>query len=91
MKDNHYKVFIHDTSIYNLKNIGDIKLFIAMCSLAVLNRGVIKMTHKTRKELCTKTNISLTNISRNLKRLLDAELIFEDEGDYTINPNVVSI
>lgn len=85
--DNFYMVFIENLApFFGLKNSNDIKLISAMCSLAGFNTGIVKMTKQTRIDLCNETGIGLTNISRHLKTLVKAELLFEANGDYTINP-----
>lgn len=75
-------------SFYGIKHLSDMKLIVCMCELAEFNTGVVHMTKKTREHIVFKTGISLSNISRNLKRLLATNLITEEKGDYTINPEV---
>lgn len=73
-------------AFYGLKYVSDTKLIAAMCELADYNTGVVHLTKKVRRELCDKAGISLSNLSKNLKRLLESGLVTEDEGDWQINP-----
>jgi hypothetical protein len=87
--DNFFMCFFENfAGYYNIKHLADMKLIAAMCELAEFNTGVVHMTKKTRQIIHEKTGISLSNISRNLNRLKDLDLIAEDEGDYTINPAI---
>lgn len=76
------------SSFYGIKHLSDMKLMVAMCELAEFNSGIVCMTQKTRTKLSEKAGISISNISKNLKRLVDIQLISYDAGDYQINPEV---
>lgn len=87
--DNFFMVFIENLApLFGLKQAGDIRLITAMCAMAEFNTGIVRMSRKRRLELCEQAGISVTNINKNLKRLSDTGLIIEDNGDYTINPNI---
>lgn len=75
-------------SFYGIKHLSDMKLMVSMCELAEFNTGIVHMTRKTRQRLCEQSGITITNLSRNLNRLIAIDLISYDEGDYTINPQV---
>lgn len=87
--DEFFMVFIENLApFYGLKHPSDIRLMVAMCEMAEFNTGIIKMTKRTRLTLCEKAQISVSNINKNIKRLVDAKLLHEDDGDYTINPTI---
>lgn len=87
--DEFFMVFIENLApFYGLKHPSDIRLMVAMCEMAEFNTGIVKMTKRTRLTLCEKANISVSNVNKNIKRLVDAELLHEDDGDYTINPTI---
>ena len=73
---------------FGLKRGSDKDLIVAMCCMADFNTGVVHMTPNTKKKLAETAKISLSNISKNLKRLVAAKLLFEEGGDYTINPEL---
>lgn len=87
--DSFFMVFIENLApFFGLKQAGDVRLIIAMCKVADFNTGVVKMTKKTRMQLCEDANISVSNMNKNLKRLVECGLISEEDGEYTINPNI---
>ncbi len=87
--DDFFMVFIENLApFFGLKHPSDVRLITAMCTLAEFNTGIVKMSKKTRATLCEMSNISPTNISRSISRLVKMNLLVEDEGDYTINPNI---
>lgn len=87
--DNFYMCFFENMAgFYGLKHASDIKLLTAMCEIAEFNTGIVQITTAVRKRLADKANISLTNMSKNLRRLLDADLVSGKDGEYRINPAV---
>lgn len=87
--DEFFMVFIENMApFFGLKNISDMKLLSAMCKVAEFNTGVVSLTQKTREYLSTISGISLTNISKNLKRLVKLDLIKGEKGEYKINPKI---
>lgn len=87
--DRFYMVFFEKmASFYGIKHLSDIKLIICMCELAEFNTGVVYLTPKNREFIVGKTKISLSNISRNLKRLMALGLLSCEKGNYTVSPEV---
>jgi hypothetical protein len=87
--DRFYMCFFEKmASFYGIKHLSDMKLMVALCEFAEFNSGTVFMTQRTRQRIAEKTGISLTNISKNLKRLIAIELITYNAGDYQINPEV---
>lgn len=87
--ENFFMVFIENIAPFlGLKQAADMRLIACMCCIADYNTGIVHMTRKAKRDLCEKANISISNISRNLNRLMEVGLITEDDGDFTINPSV---
>lgn len=76
------------SSFYGIKHISDMKIMVAMCEQAEFNTGIVTMSKRVRAIIGEKTGVSMSNISKNLKRLIDIDLIAEMNGDYVINPEV---
>lgn len=87
--DNFFMCFFENFgAFYGLKTLADVKLMTCMCELAGYNTGIIQMNTKVRQLISQRTGLSVSNMSKNLKRLVAADLISVDCGQYTINPAV---
>ena len=76
------------SSFYGIKHISNMKIMVAMCEQAEFNTGIVTMSKRVRAIIGEKTGVSMSNISKNLKRLISIDLIAEINGDYVINPEV---
>lgn len=87
--DNFFMCFFENFgAFYGLKHLSDAKLLACLCELAEFNTGIVQLSTKVRKTISEKTGIGLTNLSRNIKRLKDSDLISEEDGEVVINPAV---
>lgn len=88
-QDKFYMCFFEKmSSFYEIKHLADVKLMAAMCEVAEYEKGTVHLTRKVRQDICKKTGISISNISKNLKRLINLKLLSEDDGDYIVNAEV---
>jgi len=87
--DNFFMVFFESMGAFlGLKQPADMRLIACLCKIAQFDTGVVTLSPKVRRELSKEANISLSNMSKSFKRLVESGLLIEDEGDYIINPNV---
>lgn len=87
--DNFFMCYFENLApFYGLKHLSDVKMLACLCELAEFNTGVVQLSTKIRKIISEKTKIGLTNMSRNIKRLVESDLISEEDGQVTINPAV---
>lgn len=87
--DRFFSIYIERlASLYGIKQLSDIKVMIALCELAQYDTGVIHLNKNVRRTIQTKTKVSPTNLSKNIKRLAELDLLKYEDGTVTINPRI---
>lgn len=81
-------IFENMAGFYNIKHASDARLLACLCSVAEFNTGVVRLSKKLRFQVCDTAKISVSNMSKNIQRLKELDLLTEDDGDIKINPNV---
>ena len=70
----------------NIKRIADMKLFLNILNRIEYNTNLIALPVGVKKILAEEAGISFENISRNIKRLIDLDLIRGERGLFRVNP-----
>jgi hypothetical protein len=87
--DSFYMTFIDYISpIYKLKSDAAKTVLTWLCHHADFNTGIVSISSKDRKEMCSELNITNSTVSNNLKKLKELNLISGEGGKYMINPQV---
>lgn len=88
-KTNTYKVFIKYTSLLQqLNSIVARKVLDWMCKNMEYNTGKVSLSTYRRQQMCCELQINNTQLSNNLKRLKDLNIISGEKGEFIINPNI---
>lgn len=88
IKYSKFYMMYKDNRIYELERGADIKVFLALCDMAVYDTGEVFMNVKQRKTLAKRAKVSYANLYKNLARLVERGFIFLEEGTYYINPEI---
>lgn len=85
-----YMVFLGFVDrIIGLKGEVPFKVLSWMCEHTEYNTNRIFLTTKQRKALCKDLDISNNVLTNNLKKLKDNNLICGEQGNFTINPEII--
>lgn len=86
--DEFFMMFVQVMApMVKLKNSGtDIAVLVALCTFMTYGENVVYLTQQRRKEICDKSEISTSNLSRSLKKLTELGLISGEGGNVFVNP-----
>lgn len=88
--DNFFLVFLQNLgSLYKLKNAKEIHVLAKLCSMTVMNTGTVSLTTGRRKEISDELNMTQQNLSNILGKLKKNGLISGNDGEFTINPELM--
>lgn len=86
-KDDSFRTYYnHGGAISKLKYTADMNIAIKFASTAKYNEGIVILTIDGRRELVTELKLHSSNISKSLKRLVEANIIHGGKGLYLLNP-----
>lgn len=84
-----YMTFIdYVAPLYKLHSEVARKILDWMCEHAGFNTGIVDLSTSKRQQMCEDLSITTAQISNNLKKLKDLNLINGDKGAFTINPEI---
>jgi Firmicute plasmid replication protein (RepL) len=88
-KDHFFMAFIDNmASFYKIKSATDKDVIVWLCSHAEYNTGKVRLTTKSRQELCEDLGLKNSSLSRSIKKLKELNLISGESGEFTINPEI---
>lgn len=87
--EHFYMTFIdYVAPIYNLHSEVARKMLDWMCERAQYNTGIVDLSTSKRQQMCKDLSITSNQITNNLKKLKDLNLIDGDKGTFTINAEI---
>lgn len=87
--EHFYMTFLdYIAPLYKLKGEIPHKILTWLCERAIYNSGKVILSTGERKELCQELDITNPQLSNNLKKLKELNLISGDQGNYQINPQI---
>lgn len=87
--ENFYMTFIDYVSpIYKLNSEVARRMLDWMCEHAGFNTGIVDLSTSKRKQMCSELNLANNQVSNNLKKLKDLNLISGEKGTFKINSEI---
>lgn len=84
-----YMTFIdYVAPLYKLHSEVARKILDWMCEHAGFNTGIVDLSASRRQQMCEDLKITGNQVTNNLKKLRDLNLISGDRGTFTINPEI---
>lgn len=84
-----YMTFLdYITPLYKLRSEVARRILDWMCEHAGFNTGVIVLSASERKQMCEDLDLNNNQITNNLKKLKELELISGSNGTFTLNPAI---
>lgn len=84
--DSFRTYYAHGSAITKLKYAADMNIAIKFATMARYNEGIIHLTIQSRKDMINELGLHSSNVSKSLKRLVDANIIHGEKGSYLLNP-----
>lgn len=87
--EHFYMTFIdYIAPLYQLHSEVARRILDWMCEHAEYNTGVVDLSTSKRQQMCSELNLANNQITNNLKKLKDLNLITGDKGSFTVNPEI---
>lgn len=87
--EHFYMTFIdYIAPIYQLRSEVARRMLDWMCEHAGYNTGIVDLSTSKRQQMCTDLEIANNQITNNLKKLKDLNLITGEKGTFTVNPEI---
>lgn len=84
-----YMTFIdYVAPIYQLHSEVARRMLDWMCEHAAFNTGIVDLSTSKRQQMCTELNLANNQVTNNLKKLKDLDLISGEKGTFKINPEI---
>lgn len=84
-----YMTFIdYIAPIYQLHSEVARRMLDWMCEHAAFNTGIVDLSTSKRQQLCQDLNLANNQVTNNLKKLKDLNLINGEKGTFTVNPEI---
>lgn len=84
-----YMTFIDYISpIYQLNSEVARRMLDWMCEHAIFNTGIVDLSTSKRQQMCSELKLANNQVTNNLKRLKDLNLISGEKGTFKINPEI---
>lgn len=87
--DKFYMTFIdYIAPLYQLRSEVARRMLDWMCEHAIFNTGIVDLSTSKRQQMCTELGLANNQVTNNLKKLKDLNLISGDKGSFIINPEI---
>jgi len=87
--EHFYMTFIdYIAPLYQLHSEVARRMLDWMCEHAEYNTGIVDLSTSKRQQMCSELNLANNQITNNLKKLKDLNLITGDKGSFTVNPEI---
>lgn len=87
--EHFYMTFIdYVAPLYQLRSEVARRMLDWMCERAAYNTGIVDLSTSKRQQMCLDLQIANNQVTNNLKKLKDLNLISGDKGTFTINPEI---
>lgn len=87
--EHFYMTFIdYIAPLYQLHSEVARRMLDWMCEHAEYNTGIVDLSTSKRQQMCTELNLANNQVTNNLKKLKDLNLITGDKGSFTVNPEI---
>ena len=84
-----YMTFIDYISpIYQLNSEVARRMLDWMCEHAIFNTGIVDLSTSKRQQMCSELKLANNQVTNNLKKLKDLNLISGEKGTFKINPEI---
>lgn len=87
--EHFYMTFIdYIAPLYQLRSEVARRMLDWMCEHATFNTGVVDLSTFKRQQMCNELGLANNQVTNNLKKLKDLNLISGDKGNFIINPEI---
>lgn len=87
--EHFYMTFIdYIAPLYQLHSEVARRMLDWMCEHAEYNTGIVDLSTSKRQQMCSELNLANNQVTNNLKKLKDLNLITGDKGSFTVNPEI---
>ena len=87
--EHFYMTFIdYIAPLYQLRSEVARRMLDWMCENATVNTGVVDLSTFKRQQMCNELGLANNQVTNNLKKLKDLNLISGDKGNFIINPEI---
>lgn len=84
-----YMTFIdYVAPIYRLNSEVARRMLDWMCEHAAFNTGIVSLSVMDRKQMCEELHLANNQVTNNLKKLKELNIISGEKGRFTINPDI---
>jgi hypothetical protein len=87
--EHFYMTFIdYIAPLYQLHSEVARRMLDWMCEHAEYNTGIVDLSTSKRQQMCSELSLANNQVTNNLKKLKDLNLITGDKGSFTVNPEI---